>query len=104
MEYGAELETKNIHVNGCISFRGDPIFISNALAGETVALEPQEDPRFVDIYFSDFHIGTFDSVYATTRDVSVERRTECNPSTWTPEKESDPPAGHPETEDLECLD
>ena len=61
-----------MHHAGTITFRSDTIYLAKALEGETVLLEPADhDWRFVDVYFLDFHIGTIDTLYGTTKDVTL---------------------------------
>jgi hypothetical protein len=60
---------------GTISVNGEAVYLTDALAGETVLLEPVDDEgRFFDVYFLDFHIGTVDALYSTTKDVTLRTR------------------------------
>ena len=70
--YPEGAETRKVHHAGTITFRSDTIYLAKALEGETVLLEPADhDWRFVDVYFLDFHIGTIDTLYGTTKDVTL---------------------------------
>lgn len=73
--YPAGTENRRVSKSGSLIFRSDAIFISYALAGETVLLEPIDDQRrFFDLYFLDFHIGTVDVLYNTTKNVTLSSR------------------------------
>ena len=73
--YPDDAETRKVNADGYLIFRSDKIFVSKALAGETVLLDPRdEERRFFDLYFLDFHIGTVDVLYSTTKDVTVRAR------------------------------
>ena len=75
VSYPEGAETRRVNKSGGILFRNDLIFISNALIGETVVLEPLNDERrFFDLYFLDFHIGTVDVLYNTTKNVTLRSR------------------------------
>lgn len=72
VSYPEGTETRKVHRAGTILIRGDAIFLSYALAGETVLIDPiDEERRFFDVYFLDFHIGTIDSLYCTVKDVTL---------------------------------
>ncbi len=71
-QYPADSETKRVRHNGTIHVGGEGVYLSKALAGETVLLEPvDEERRFFDLYFLDFLIGRVDALYSTTRDVTL---------------------------------
>lgn len=73
--YPEGTETRVVHNVGTITFRTDTIYLAKALAGETILLEPaDEDQRFFDVFFLDFHIGTIDTLYSTTKDVTLRSR------------------------------
>ena len=73
--YPDDAETRKVNTDGYLIFRSDKIFVSKALAGETLLLDPRdEERRFFDLYFLDFHIGTVDVLYSTTKDVTVRAR------------------------------
>ncbi len=68
-------ETRAVHSGGYILWRSDRIFLSKALAGQTVLLEPvDEERRFFEVYFIDFLIGRIDTLYGTTKDVTLASR------------------------------
>jgi transposase InsO family protein len=72
VSYPDGTETRKINQGGALVFRSDHIFISKALAGETVLLEPLDDERrFFELYFLDFHIGTLDVLFNTTKSVTI---------------------------------
>jgi putative transposase len=53
--YPEGTELRKVNNRGFIIFKSDAIFLSNALSGETVLLEPvDEERRFLDVYFLDF--------------------------------------------------
>jgi transposase InsO family protein len=73
--YPEDTETRKVQGNGTILVRGEKVFLTRALAGETVLLEPVDDERrFFDVYYLDFHIGTIDSLYGTVKDVTLFAR------------------------------
>ena len=47
MEYEAGLLTKRVYQHGDISWRGERLFLSEALAGEDVAFEPMSDSQWL---------------------------------------------------------
>lgn len=73
--YPPGTETRRVTGPGTIVLRNEKIFLSKALSGESVALEPIDDvQRFFDVYFLDFHIGVIDSLYCTVKDVTLQTR------------------------------
>jgi len=75
IRYPEGTETRRVQRSGTIVLSSDHIFLSKALEGETVLLEPvDDDRRFFDVYFLDFHIATIDSLYGTTKDVTLWSR------------------------------
>lgn len=76
VDYPDGTETRRINSSGNLIFKSDRVFISHALVGETLLLEPiDEERRFFDLYFLDFHIGTMDALYNTTKHVTLSPRT-----------------------------
>jgi transposase InsO family protein len=74
-QYPQQAVVRRVRKTGCILLNGDMIYLSKALAGEPVALEPVDDQgRFFDVYFLDFLIGAIDTLYATTKDVTLQSR------------------------------
>lgn len=65
-EYPAHFETRKVSANGAIKLLGTPIFISHALAGHTLALEPTDDHLYT-VHFYGFALGKVD----TTQNVYV---------------------------------
>jgi putative transposase len=43
LEYAQHLEIRRVASNGCVSWRGDPLFLATPLAGEDVAFEAVDD-------------------------------------------------------------
>jgi transposase InsO family protein len=73
--YPEGTETRKVHRGGTIIMHSDAIYLSKALQGETVLLEPVDDERrLLDVYFLDFHIGTIDTLYGTAKDVTLSSR------------------------------
>lgn len=58
-EYAAQFETRKVGSNGQISWRDQPIFISEAFAGQIVGLEPTDDGIWT-VHFYRFTIGKID--------------------------------------------
>ena len=58
-EYEAEVTVRRVRTNGEIKWRGDTIYVSEALTGEPVGLVPQDD-RFWTIRFGPLSIGLLD--------------------------------------------
>jgi transposase InsO family protein len=68
-------ETRRVSKSGCVVWHSDRIFLSHALADQTVLLEPiDKERRFFDVYFLDFLIGRVDTLYCTTKDVTLAVR------------------------------
>jgi hypothetical protein len=58
IDYGSA-DTRRVHHTGGIRYQGQEIFISEALAGWSVALKPQTDTQ-IQIWFSRWHLGHLD--------------------------------------------
>jgi transposase InsO family protein len=72
LEYGPGSEIRKVSNSGTVIYRSDHIYLSKSLRGETVLLEPVDaDRRFFDVFFADFHIGRIDTLYCTTKDVTL---------------------------------
>jgi putative transposase len=59
IEYAGHLEIQRVYGNGCLSWRGRVLFLSEALMGEDVALEEIDDGLWT-IYFSTIALARFD--------------------------------------------
>ena len=59
-DYPAHFETRKVSANGAIKLLGIPIFIGQALAGHTLALEPTDDQLYT-VHFYDFVLGKLDT-------------------------------------------
>jgi transposase InsO family protein len=59
-EYPAGMQVRQVHLRGQILWKGEPIFLTEALRGEPVGLE-QLDDRFWLIYFAHLAIGRLDT-------------------------------------------
>jgi len=68
--YPPEAMLYKVRGNGCISFRGQDVFIGMALEGEAIWLLPSEQQELFTVYFREFQIGLFNS---TTREVTKKR-------------------------------
>lgn len=58
-EYDVDFETRRINRHGYLSWRGDHIFVGEALRQQTVALEPTDDGIWL-IYLGPLALGCFD--------------------------------------------
>ena len=58
-EYGVGVTVRQVRTNGQIKWKGDRIYLSEALRGELVGLVPQDD-RFWTIWFGPLSIGLLD--------------------------------------------
>lgn len=56
MEYGDNVTVRQVRQNGDIKWKGKLIYVSEALAGETVALKPK-DENLWEIRFSEYSLG-----------------------------------------------
>lgn len=59
LEYPGHLEIRRVSTVGCISWRNRPVFLSEGLAGETVAFEEIDDGLWT-VYFASVALGRFD--------------------------------------------
>src|SRR5690606_18942152 len=59
LEYPGHMEVRRVSRGGCLSWHCRPIFISEALVGESVGLEEVDDGIWT-VYFSTVAIGRFD--------------------------------------------
>jgi putative transposase len=59
-EYGSSLQVRRVNLRGGFSWKHQSIFLSEALIGELVGLEPV-DERYFRVYFAEFPLGQFDS-------------------------------------------
>ena len=59
-EYGNEMQVRRINLRGGFSWKHQSVFVSEALIGELVGLEPV-DERYFTVYFAEFPLGKFDS-------------------------------------------
>lgn len=59
-EYGSSMQVRRINLRGGFSWKHEKIFLTEALIGEAVGLEPV-DERYFTIYFAQFPLGRFDS-------------------------------------------
>ena len=59
MSYPWEWACRMVRTNGEVKFKGQPFFLSEALTGEPVGLEPI-DGRFWRVYFGPVALGVFD--------------------------------------------
>jgi transposase InsO family protein len=57
--YAGHHATRSVHTDGSIRFRGDRVFLSEALIGELVGLEEFDDDRFL-LRFGPFELATLD--------------------------------------------
>lgn len=61
IDYDSRFDVRSVFSNGCITCRGQMIFISNALAGRRIALEPVDDHLY-NVHFGSFLIGRLDQI------------------------------------------
>ena len=59
-EYGSNMQVRRINLRGGFSRKQESVFLSEALIGESVGLEPL-DERYFTVYFAQFPLGRFDS-------------------------------------------
>ena len=59
LEYARHMEARRVDANGSISWRGAPLFIATALAGEYVALEEVDDGIWT-LYFATLALARYD--------------------------------------------
>ena len=59
-EYGNDMQVRRINLRGGFSWKHQSVFLSEALIGELVGLEPV-DERYFTVYFAEFPLGQFDS-------------------------------------------
>lgn len=59
-EYGSSMQIRRINLRGGFSWKHEKVFLTEALIGEAVGLEPV-DERYFTIYFAQFPLGRFDS-------------------------------------------
>lgn len=74
------METRRVHNQGCITWKHQLVFISGALAGWSIGLEPQPEGRW-NIWFGRLLIGQFEE-----RTLSFERTTGLQPQDAPSEK------------------
>lgn len=61
IEYPASFETRYVHSNGCIKWKGEAVFVGEVLVGEWVALTEHENDRW-QLYFGPRHLADWDPV------------------------------------------
>ena len=59
-EYGGAIKPKRVYPDGTFFWKGTQIFISKALGGESIGLEPIDD-RYWGVHFATFCLARFDS-------------------------------------------
>lgn len=59
LEYPGHAEVRFVSSNGCVSWKGDPLFVATPLAGEYVAFEEIDDGIWT-LYFATVALGRFD--------------------------------------------
>lgn len=59
-EYGSALQVRRVNLRGGFSWKQESVFLTEALIGEPVGLEPV-DERYFTVYFAEFPLGRFDS-------------------------------------------
>jgi transposase InsO family protein len=59
LEYPGHTEVRRVSSNGCVSWGNDPLFLTTALAGESVAFEEVDDGVWT-VRFADVVLGRFD--------------------------------------------
>lgn len=59
LEYPGHMEVRRVSSAGCISWRGTPIFVTEVLGGEHVALEEVADGRWT-LHFASVRLGRLD--------------------------------------------
>ena len=59
-EYGSAMQVRRVNLRGGFSWKHESVFLSEALIGEPVGLEPV-DERYFTVYFAKFPLGQFDS-------------------------------------------
>jgi putative transposase len=57
--YASTSEVRRVDSNGCVKWRGRPVFVATALTDEIVALDPIDDGRWA-IFFRHFPLACFD--------------------------------------------
>jgi transposase InsO family protein len=69
-EYGAHMKTKRVYPDGTFFWKGTQIFISKALGGQSIGMEPIDD-RYWDVHFATFPLARFDSHNLIMQPMSV---------------------------------
>lgn len=59
-EYGSHMKAKRVYPDGTFFWKGTQIFISKALGGESIGLQPIDD-RYWDLHFATFPLARFDT-------------------------------------------
>lgn len=76
LEYPGHMEVRFVGSNGCVSWRGAPLFVASALAGEYVAFEEVDDGLWT-LRFATVTIGRYDerhrSIHPITSQVTAGR-------------------------------
>ena len=75
LDYGA-METRKIHQHGHLAWKGQPVFISSALGGWNVGLQPRAD-SLLDVYFAQLLLGQLEpTTLSLIRVASASNQTE----------------------------
>ena len=96
-EYGSSMLVRRVHPRGQFLWKHVGVFLTKALRGERIALQPIDD-RWYTIYFAEFALAQFDSQTRTVHRLSPERAStelgagegELPPSPATPSPKPDP--------------
>lgn len=59
-EYSTDFELRRVRPQGQIKWRGDLLFISEALAGKTIGIRESDDDGFWQLRFGPVHLGLID--------------------------------------------
>lgn len=77
-EYPAEAAARRVRSNGEIKWRGETVFVSEALIGEVVAVEETEDGAFY-VRFFDHPLGVIDPNTPRLRRIAIGARADADP-------------------------
>lgn len=69
-EYPGHLEVRRVGSNGCISWRGAPVFLATPLAGETVGLEEVDDGIWT-LYLTTVALARYDDRHRVLRPIPI---------------------------------
>jgi hypothetical protein len=73
MVYAPGWEQRQVRASGLMKWKGQDVYITTALAGERIGLEPMDDGLWT-VYFASHALGIFDERKAEVRTLRGRRR------------------------------